>query len=63
MELKREMICKRFEDIREALDRLERIRALSKVYEILQTALDDLRLFVKAVTDSLLENPWGKNDS
>jgi len=63
MELKREMICKRFEDIREALDRLERIRALSKVYEILQTALDDLRLFVKAVTESLLENPWGKNDS
>jgi hypothetical protein len=33
------------------------------VYEILQTALDDLRLFVKAVKDSLLENPWGKNES
>jgi hypothetical protein len=30
MELNREMIRKRFEDIREALDRLERIRALSK---------------------------------
>jgi uncharacterized protein YutE (UPF0331/DUF86 family) len=63
MELKREIIRKRFEDIREALDRLERIRALSKVYEILQTGLDDLRLFVKAVKDSLLENPWGKNES
>jgi uncharacterized protein YutE (UPF0331/DUF86 family) len=148
MELNREMIRKRFEDIREALDRLERIRALSKeeflgnqdiqdiacyrllvaieaaihicfhisaqglhrvpdsyaecfqilaeeglisfelsqnlqkmarfrnllihvywavdyetVYEILHTGLDDLRLFMKAVTESLLENPWGKNDA
>jgi uncharacterized protein YutE (UPF0331/DUF86 family) len=33
------------------------------VYEILHTGLDDLRLFMKAVTESLLENPWGKNDA
>jgi len=29
MELNREMIQRRFEDIKESLDRLERIRALS----------------------------------
>jgi hypothetical protein len=34
-----------------------------KVYEILHTGLSDLRLFMKAVTESLLENPWGKNDA
>jgi len=42
MELNREMIQKRFEDIKESLDRLEHIRALSKEEFLRDRDLQDL---------------------